>query len=144
MAGEHDHYHPGSDRLVASVAGWRVCPLICYDLRFPVWSRGVDEFELLLYVANWPAPRRSAWRTLLPARAVENLCYAAGVNRIGADENGVTYAGDSAVYDYLGHTVAALGDDDATLTVRLDGAALVRYRDKFPAWRDADAFSIQP
>jgi len=142
MAGEQDHYSAGEQRVIASLKGWRICPLVCYDLRFPVWSRGVNEFELLLYVANWPASRRSAWRTLLPARAVENLCYVAGVNRVGTAGNGVNYIGESGVYDYLGNPLAEGGEDARVLTVQLSGRKLMRYRDKFPAWRDADHFRL--
>ena len=142
MAGEHEHFSPGRERLIVTLKDWRICPLVCYDLRFPVWSRGANAFDLLLYAANWPAARRSAWQTLLPARAVENQCYVAGVNRIGADGNGVAYAGDSGVYDYLGQTVAALGAAPGHRTVTLSREALHRYRDKFPAWRDADPFSL--
>jgi predicted amidohydrolase len=142
MADEHRHYAAGNSRLIVTLKGWRICPLVCYDLRFPVWSRGADAFDLQLFVANWPAARRSAWRALLPARAVENQCYCAGVNRIGTDGNGIAYSGDSLVADHLGNVIADLGDAPTSATVRLDGAALVRYRDKFPAWRDADAFRL--
>ena len=142
MANEHEHYAAGSEREVFSLGGWRICPLVCYDLRFPVWSRGVDEFDLLIFVANWPAARRSAWRTLLPARAVENLCYAAGLNRIGVDGNDIRYSGDSGAFDFLGDTLVDCVDEDRTATIVLDGAKLERYRNKFPAHLDADNFSI--
>jgi len=142
MAGEHEHFIPGRDRLIVRIGDWRVCPLVCYDLRFPVFSRGIDEFDLLLYVANWPAPRRSAWRTLLPARAVENLCYAAGVNRIGTDGNTVAYAGDSMIVDYFGKLIVDCDDREHVVTTRLDATALLRYRKKFPAHLDADRFRI--
>ncbi|HHQ13799.1 MAG TPA: nitrilase family protein, partial [Chromatiales bacterium] len=142
MAGEHQYYAPGRERQVFRLDGWRVCPLICYDLRFPVFSRGLDEYDLLLYVANWPAARRSAWTTLLPARAVENLCYVAGVNRTGTDANGIEYAGGSGVWDYLGRTLAEADDQPRNITVTLDGDALLRYRQKFPAHHDADRFQL--
>lgn len=142
MAREHEHYAAGNERRVFSLGDWRVCPLVCYDLRFPVWSRGIDEFDLLVFVANWPAVRRSAWSTLLPARAVENLCYTAGLNRIGTDGNDIRYAGDSGVFDFLGSTLADCGDADSIATVILDGAKLERFREKFPAHLDADSFSI--
>jgi predicted amidohydrolase len=103
----------------------------------------VSEFDLLLYVANWPAARRTAWKALLPARAVENQCWVAGVNRIGADGNGVHYAGDSGVFDFLGTTVVDLGPASACRTVTLELDELRRYREKFPAWRDADAFTLR-
>jgi len=143
MAGEHERYTAGTRRELMRLKGWRICPLICYDLRFPVWSRGADAFDLQLFVANWPAARSSAWRTLLPARAVENQCYCVGVNRVGTDGNGIAYAGDSLVADYLGNVMAHLGAAESVMTVTLDGAALASYREKFPAWRDADAFRLE-
>jgi len=142
MVGERDNFTPGRDRLVVQVAGWRVCPMICYDLRFPVWSRNRGDYDLLLYVANWPASRRSAWETLLPARAVENLCYVAGVNRAGTDGNGVDYVGGSMVTDYFGEKLALADDQPTVLKVELDQESLSRYRDKFPAWKDADEFTL--
>ena len=141
MANEDQHYTAGTERLIVELNGWRICPLICYDLRFPVWSRGSNQFDLLLYVANWPAPRQSAWDTLLPARAVENLCYAAGVNRVGTDGNGVSYSGGSVIVDYLAN-VSSAGNQAGALRSTLDGSKLERYRDKFPAWKDADTFAI--
>jgi predicted amidohydrolase len=142
MAGEHEHFSAGTDRLVVGLKGWRICPLVCYDLRFPVWSRGANAFDLLLYVANWPAARRRAWQALLPARAVENQCYVAGVNRIGTDGKDITYAGDSSVHDYLGTMVADLAAAPGHCTVKLSLDDLQRYREKFPAWRDADPFHL--
>lgn len=142
MADEQRHYSAGRARRIFRLGDWRVCPLVCYDLRFPVWSRGVDEFDLLIYVANWPATRRSAWRVLLPARAVENLCYVVGVNRIGQDGNGRTYVGDSVVVDHLGATLLDQGARHRVDTVALDGDKLLRYRRKFPAHLDADEFRI--
>lgn len=142
MADEHEHFSAGATRPVFNLNGWRIRPLICYDLRFPVWSRGSNDFDLMVIVANWPAPRRSAWQVLLPARAVENQCYVAGVNRAGTDGNDVRYAGDSAVFDYLGKPVLTCDDQPCTETVTLSAAALERYRKKFPAWLDADQFTI--
>jgi predicted amidohydrolase len=143
MADEQEHYAAGQSRKIFTLGDWRICPLVCYDLRFPVWSRGVDEYDLLLYVANWPAARRSAWQTLLPARAVENLGYCAGVNRVGTDGKDIAYAGDSGAWDYLGRRLVDAGDQPGTITVELDGAALTRYRNKFPAHLDADSFRLQ-
>jgi len=143
MAGEHEHYAPGQQRSIFQIGDWRILPLVCYDLRFPVWSRGRNEFDLLIYVANWPASRRSAWQVLLPARAVENQCYVAGVNRIGIDGNGVEYAGDSVVADYFGTTLADCGSEPDTVSVTLNLEKLHRYRDKFPAWKDADDYEIR-
>ena len=140
--GERENFTPGRQRAIFRIHDWRICPLICYDLRFPVFSRGVDEYDLLLYVANWPKSRRSAWRTLLPARAVENLCYALGVNRIGIDGNDIETAGDSMLVDYLGHHLVDCDATEQVVTTTLDGAALQRYRKKFPAYLDADRFQL--
>jgi len=142
MADEHAHFSPGRERAIFQLNGWRICPLVCYDLRFPVYSRGVDEFELLLYVACWPQARRSAWRTLLPARAVENLCYTIGLNRTGSDGRGIAYAGDSMLVDYLGNRLIDCNEEEQVITTRLDVAALQRYRKKFPAHLDADHYHL--
>jgi len=146
-AGEHERYAAGAERLIVEWRGWRICPLVCYHLRFPVYSRNRHgargfDYDLLLYVANWPTPRREPWRTLLRARAIENLCYCAGLNRVGTDGNGLGYSGDSAVLDYLGAPLAELGAQEQTVTVALDAAALADHRTRFPAWMDADDFRI--
>jgi omega-amidase len=142
MAGEHEHYAAGTERLVVEHKGWRICPLICYDLRFPVWSRNRNDYELLIYVANWPARRRAAWQSLLRARAVENLAYAVGVNRVGKDGNGVSYVGDSVAVDFQGLPLNNEHDGDSVETVVLDRALLEAYREDFPAQLDADDFRI--
>jgi omega-amidase len=149
-AKEHERYAAGRDRLTLEWKGWRICPLVCYDLRFPVYSRnrfdveraGGLDYDLLLYVANWPAARAQAWKTLLPARAIENLCYVAGLNRVGVDGNGLHYAGDSAVLDFLGTPLLALGDEETAATTVLRGEDLVGHRERFPAMLDGDAFSL--
>jgi predicted amidohydrolase len=127
---------------VIEVKGWRVCPMICYDLRFPVWSRSRGDYDLLLYVANWPQRRAHAWSTLLRARAIENLSYVVGVNRIGRDGNGVAYSGDSVALDFLGQPLSSEGGGDRVETVVLDREALAGYRSGFPAHLDADRFSL--
>ena len=142
LAGEQDHFAAGSRRLVTELKGWRVCPMICYDLRFPVWSRSRGDYDLLLYVANWPQRRAFAWSTLLRARAIENLTYVVGVNRIGRDGNGTTYAGDSVALDFLGQPLSSEGGGDRVETVVLDREALASYRNSFPAHLDADRFSL--
>jgi len=116
--------------------------MICYDLRFPVWSRSRGDYDLLLYVANWPQRRAFAWSTLLRARAIENLSYVVGVNRIGRDGNGVTYSGDSVALDFLGQPLSSEGGGDRVETVVLDREALASYRNSFPAHLDADRFSL--
>ncbi len=143
MAGEHQHYSAGGEKLVFEVAGWRVCPLICYDLRFPVWFRNREEYDLLLCVANWPAARQQAWNTLLRARAIENQVYAAGVNIVGVDGNGVEYRGGSALYAPDGAVLAEEYDDAKIITHRLDWATLCEMREHFPVWQDADEFELR-
>ncbi|GAB3892439.1 amidohydrolase [Spirosoma agri] len=149
MAGEDGIYTAGEQRLIKEWKGWRICPLICYDLRFPVWSRNRTEtstdfaYDLLLYVANWPAPRRTAWNTLLQARAIENLSYVAGVNRVGEDGNGHVYAGDSALIDFKGDVLFRQTDREAIHQQTLSLDDLRTFREKFPANLDADAFTIR-
>lgn len=144
MGGEFDRYTHGRERIVVERHGWRFCPLICYDLRFPVWSRNRGDYDVLLYVANWPTARLAAWETLLPARAVENLAYVAGVNRVGKDGNGVECGGRSMIVDYLGNRLAEGDATERAVSATLDQAALARFREKFPAWKDADSFEISP
>jgi predicted amidohydrolase len=151
MAGEHERYAAGRDRMAVGLHGWRVCPLVCYDLRFPVFSRnrfGVEaegrfDYDLLLYVANWPAARRHAWRSLLPARAIENLAYVAAVNRVGTDGNGHAYAGDSVVHDFLGQPLVECGPQPMVVTTMLSASALAAHRERFPAQLDADRFELR-
>jgi predicted amidohydrolase len=150
MAGEHKRYAEGVDKLLVDFRGWRICPLVCYDLRFPVYARnrfdrsreGDFDYDLLLYVANWPAARHEVWRTLLKARAMENLCYVAGVNRTGTDGNGILHLGGSALVDWTGQPVVECGD---TLQVARGTISLERLREhrrRFPAHLDADGFEL--
>jgi omega-amidase len=147
---EDQHYSPGQKRFIASVNGWRVNLQICYDLRFPVWLRQSKEFktrpeyDLLIVVANWPMPRIHAWRTLLAARAIENQCYVIGVNRTGTDGLGLQYGGESMVLGPLGEPLKILGAEAEIFSYTLDLEQLVETRSKFPFWRDADGFFIQP
>ncbi|PWC16995.1 amidohydrolase [Brenneria roseae subsp. roseae] len=143
MADEHQYYQAGTERLILEWRGWRICPLICYDLRFPVWSRNRQDYDLALYVANWPAPRSSHWQTLLAARAIENQAYIAGCNRVGIDGNGHSYRGDSLIINAQGEILAsAPPNQPARLDAELSLEALQSYRESFPAWRDADRFSL--
>ncbi|MEN7547965.1 amidohydrolase [Rapidithrix thailandica] len=146
MAQEHKTYAGGTQKLIEEINGWKVCPLICYDLRFPVWSRSTpaENYDCLIYLANWPAARANAWNCLLPARAIENLCYTVGVNRIGIDGKGITYAGDSKAYDFKGELVEDLRAEDCVRTISLSGEKLMQFRQKFPAHLDSDRFHIQP
>jgi omega-amidase len=146
-AGEDAHYTAGNRRVVAQVNGWRVNLQVCYDLRFPVWARqqvqdGQPEYDLLLYVANWPQRRSHAWQTLLQARAIENQCYVVGVNRVGNDGNGVYHSGNSMVVDPLGQTLYHREDKEDVFTTVLQKQALEEVRNQFPFWKDGDAFAL--
>ncbi len=143
MANEHDHYAAGRDRVVVEWRGWRILLQVCYDLRFPVFSRNRNDYDLALYVANWPEARRYPWSQLLVARAIENLAYVVGVNRVGMDGKGIHYSGDSAVVDFKGeHVVQLEAGRELVRTLRLQGQALVDFRTRFPAHLDADAFDL--
>jgi omega-amidase len=147
-ADEDQHYTAGTKRLIASVKGWKINLLVCYDLRFPVWARQQPasenelEYDLLIYVANWPDRRSHAWKTLLQARAIENQCYVAGINRVGDDGNNIHYSGDSMVIDPLGEVLYTKNNEEDISTVTLDDAHLKAVREKFPFWKDADGFMI--
>ncbi len=149
-AKENERYAPGSERIVVDWKGWRILLQVCYDLRFPVFSRnrfdaarasGAD-YDLALYVANWPSARAYPWKTLLRARAIENVCFVVGVNRTGTDGNGLHYSGDSAVVDFLGHPLSEAGDTELVSTTTLQAEELLAHRERFPALRDADRFAL--
>lgn len=144
MGRESKHFSAGNDRTIFSYKGWNICLLVCYDLRFPVWSRNVNnEYDLLIYVASWPASRRLAWDVLLRARAVENLCYVCGVNRVGTDGHELTYNGGSVVYSPKGEVLASATDNKEEIaTAAIDPAALQSFREKFPVWKDSDSFTL--
>jgi omega-amidase len=146
MADEHLHYAAGSKTLLVEWRGFRIAPLVCYDLRFPVWSRRRISFDydLLLYVANWPAARRYPWQQLLRARAIENQAYVAGCNRVGADGNAVEYLGDSAIIDFVGKPLAELADIPGIVRATLELTKLCEFRERFPAHLDADRFTLEP
>ncbi len=164
MANEHSFYAPGKTRQLVTADDFIICPQVCYDLRFPVWSRNVTKsaakdvsgsaagdttrsldkggFDILIYVANWPAARRDQWLALLRARAIENLCFVIGVNRIGTDGNGVVYAGDSCAFDYRGDEICNLGKQNRSVAFTPDVESLRTYRTGFPAHLDADEFDL--
>lgn len=150
-AGEDRCYSAGNRRLIASVKGWKVLLLICYDLRFPVWSRQQPaepdvplEYDLIVYVANWPERRALAWKTLLQARAIENQSYVVGVNRVGEDGHNITHTGDSMIVDPLGEILYHAQPREETFTLQLTKDHLETTRQRFPFWRDADHFHIEP
>lgn len=143
LAKEHETYASGSERLVVEYKGWKICPLICYDLRFPVWSRNTEDFDLLIYVANWPAARITAWDALLKARAIENMCYCIGVNRVGTDGKDLDYVGHSAVYDCLGEKISKnSSENEHSEEVVLDQATLEETRSKLKFLQDRDRFTL--
>lgn len=168
-AGEDEHYTAGHKRLIASVNGWKVNLQVCYDLRFPVWSRQQlqeplpppssapnppgpspappvlePEFDLLVYVANWPERRSHAWKTLLQARAIENQVFVVGVNRVGNDGNNISHSGDSMIIDPLGEVLYHAPKEESIFTCTLQPEKLEEVRTRFPFWRDADQFTIEP
>ncbi len=142
LAKENEVYTAGEKRLIIDYNGWRICPLICYDLRFPVWARNTEAYDILLYVANWPKVRIQAWNTLLPARAIENMTYCVGVNRVGLDGNKHEYTGHSAVYDALGTKISTAALNEFTETVILDKKHLEKNRKQLQFLEDRDSFIL--
>jgi omega-amidase len=142
LAGEDKVYTAGKDKLIVDYKGFKICPLICYDLRFPVFARNVEEYDVLIYVANWPKPRVNAWDILLKARAVENMSYVIGVNRIGMDENNHEYVGHSQVVDFLGNYIQEPQEIEGVFIVELDKNELVETREKLNFLNDRDNFKL--
>ena len=144
LAKENDQYTSGEERLIVFYKGWRICPLICYDLRFPVWSRNTNEYDLLVFVANWPSIRIHAWDTLLKARAIENMSYCIGVNRVGKDENGYEYNGHTAIYNFLGDKLSrTIEGKENILQCVVSKNELQKIRQKLNFLEDQDAFKIE-
>ncbi len=141
-ADEDKFFTPGRDRLIVDYNGWKICPLICYDLRFPVWSRNKDAYDLLIYCANWPSRRIHAWRTLLVARAIENQSYVIGCNCVGRDNNNNTYNGESHIIAFDGAVLARKGAKDGVIGGDLDREMLMDYRRQLPFLKDSDAFDL--
>ncbi len=152
IGAEDQHYTIGTEKIIATIKGWKILPLICYDLRFPVWSRNkwqvknnelTADYDMLIYVANWPEVRSHPWKQLLIARAIENQCYVVGVNRIGVDGNGFNHTGDSMVINPMGEVISnTKASKESAETVSLDYEFLVSFRKKFPVGLDADNFTI--
>lgn len=145
LADEHKYYTPGRRRLTVDWKGWRICPLICYDLRFPVWSRNSyrsGSYDLLLYVANWPVRRAHHWKALLQARAIENQAFVAGVNIFGQDGNGFEYSGDSSIIDYQGQIICHISGCEGAFTTELSLVDLQEYRARLPFLQDGDTFQL--
>ncbi|UMB59299.1 amidohydrolase [Lutibacter sp. A80] len=143
LAGEEKVYTAGTEKLIIDYKGWKICPQVCYDLRFPVWARNVENYDVLLYVANWPKRRILAWDSLLKARAIENMCYTIGVNRVGVDASNFEYNGHTSAFDYLGaQIVETTACNEAILIVTLEKNSLDKTRNKFNFLRDKDSFNI--
>lgn len=151
MANEHQRYSAGTHKIFIDYKGWRICPLVCYDLRFPVYSRNrfnhtrpnAYDYDVLIYVANWPSPRHFAWQTLLKARAIENLAYVVGVNRVGTDGNDLSYLGGSTILDFMGQTIVESGSSAQIQSASISYAELSAFRERCPFYMDADHFNIQ-
>ena len=144
MAGEHKSFSPGSERVIVSYKGWRLCLSVCYDLRFPVWLRNQDDYDALLCVANWPAARALAWQTLVRARAIENQAYCVAVNIVGVDGTGLAHGGGSAIYAPDGATMVEAGEGPAIVQGTMDSDVLTGLRQAFPVKLDADTFTLDP
>lgn len=142
LAGEEKIYTSGQQKLIVDYNGWKICPLICYDLRFPVFSRNTENYDLLIYVANWPKPRINAWDILLKARSVENMCYTIGVNRIGLDESSHEYVGHSQALDFLGNAVLEPQESEGIFIVDFDKNQMLEARQKFGFLNDRDLFEM--
>ncbi|MBP7370094.1 MAG: amidohydrolase, partial [Arenimonas sp.] len=150
MANEHQRYSAGIHKTIINYKGWRICPLVCYDLRFPVFARNrfnhtmpnAYDYDLLIYVANWPSPRHFAWQTLLKARAIENQSYVVGVNRVGTDGNALDYLGGSTVLNYMGQTLVECGNAPQWQSASISFTELQAFRERFPFYMDADTFEI--
>ncbi len=145
MMGEEKVYSPGNQRITVDLKGWKIRPFVCYDLRFPVWTRNTNsDYDVAIFIANWPAKRALHWTSLLRARAIENLSYVIGVNRVGTDGNGIYFKGDSAVVDPMGNYIFQKSEAAWIETVELSYDLMAEYRQEFPAWKDADHFQINP
>jgi omega-amidase len=143
LAGEDKVYTKGTQKLIIDYLGWKICPFVCYDLRFPVFSRNTDDYDLLIYVASWPKTRINAWDTLIKARAIENMSYAIGVNRVGEDDNGYEYTGHSQLVDYLGEYLIEPTEEEGILIATLDKSKMLEVRKKLDFLSDKDIFEIK-
>lgn len=142
-AGEDKYYTPGDKRMIAQVNGWKICLQVCYDLRFPVWARNTDDYDILLYVANWPVQRNDVWETLLKARAIENMSFVIGVNRVGTDGNGHQYIGNSSIYSPIGELIHKETEKESIITHSFQHSVLQEYRNKFAFLNDRDDFLLR-
>jgi len=141
MGQETEHYTAGNSKTIVEYKGWKFCPLICYDLRFPVWARNTEDYDVLIYMANWPSPRHHVWKNLLVARALENQCYCFGVNRTGSDGAGLQYLGDSAMVSPKGFA-EFMGKEESVRSFTISYEELQQFRKVFPLLKDRDRFTI--
>nr|WP_319266832.1 amidohydrolase [uncultured Draconibacterium sp.] len=141
MGQEHLHYAPGKDKLIVDYRGWKFCPQICYDLRFPAFARNLEDYDVVFYMANWPSPRHHVWKNLLISRAIENQAYCFGINRVGTDGTGLKYLGDSTSISPKGKA-EFMGENEAVKTFEISYSELHDFRRKFPLLNDRDTFSI--
>lgn len=144
LAGEHEVFTKGEEKLITEWKGWKICPLVCYDLRFPVWSRNTEGYDLLIYMANWPEKRSHHWRTLVMARAIENQCFVAAVNRVGRDEMSLNYIGHSSIIDYSGQLIYQAAEVEGLFTCEISKPEMQEYRSKLRFLPDQDKFQIFP
>lgn len=144
LVGEEKIYSAGIEKVIIDYKGWKICPLICYDLRFPVWARNIEDYDVLLYVANWPKPRVAAWDALLKARAIENMTYCIGVNRVGVDGVNSVYSGHSGAYDVLGQQMTSfIPEQEKIELITLEKRHITAYRNKFKFLNDKDTFTLK-
>ncbi|MEO9966056.1 MAG: amidohydrolase [Reichenbachiella sp.] len=150
LAKEDQHFKEGSERIIVQYKGWKICPLVCYDLRFPVWSKNnydrrtkEYDYDLLIYIASWPKPRINAWDTLLQARAIENQSYTIGCNRVGQDGNGYEYVGHSGIYNYLGEGLAFIDNKEDIILHKLEKSPQDEFRSKYSFLADSDNFTLE-
>ena len=144
LAGEHKVYTAGTKKIIIDYKGFKICPLVCYDLRFPVWARNSEDYDVLIYVANWPKVRIAAWDALLKARAIENMSYCIGVNRVGLDGNNYEYSGNSAAYDTLGNRMDSIPEStETTEVITLEKSHITKYRERLGFLKDRDTFSLE-
>lgn len=144
FAGEDKAFASGTKKLIVTYKDWKICPLVCYDLRFPVWSRNIEDYDVLLYTANWPTPRMVAWNTLLKARAIENMCYCIGVNRVGSDNLGNEFSGHSGAFDVMGEKISNIQPNKEQIeVVVLDKTHIISNREKFQFLNDRDSFILK-
>jgi len=143
LAGEHIPFTAGNKKLIVEYKGWKICPLVCYDLRFPVWCRNMEDYDLMIFVANWPEKRSHHWKSLLMARAIENQCYLVGVNRVGKDKNDLVYTGDTSVIDYSGEILYQKSNAEEVTTIQLSKEKLTTFRKKLNFLADRDEFEIK-